>query len=206
MFATTLRIFALALACGLLLTSVGCQSESATSASGTTPAPAAAPSIVFVRLDSLQTGYVALATELERLQGNVKAADENIQAKMASLQKEVQRLQNKIQRGEMTPNKIQQEQQRIGRQEQEIMQQRDLALASIQEDQLRLQQEFGERVKEILEALQEEKGYDYILNEGGGGGVLVARNSFDITPLVLERLNDGPSPVSTGEAEDASEE
>ncbi|TXF91524.1 OmpH family outer membrane protein [Neolewinella aurantiaca] len=168
----------------------GCQAqEGGATSTTTTSAKADGPKIVFVRLDSLQAGYTDLATELERLQENVQAADDNIQKQMASLQSEMQRIQNKIQRGEMTPKMIQNEQQRLGGKEQEIMQQRDLALASIQEDQMRLQQQFGERVKEILEELQEEKGYDYILNEGGGGGVLVARDSYDITAEVLTRLN-----------------
>jgi Skp family chaperone for outer membrane proteins len=147
------------------------------------------PKIVFVRLDSLQNGYTELATELERLQGNAQAADQNIQKQMAGLQSEMELIQNKIQRGEMTQKMIQNEQQRLGGKEQQIMQQRDIALASIQEDQMKLQQQFGERVKNILEEIQEEKGYDYILNEGGGGGVLVARDSYDITPEVLKRLN-----------------
>jgi Skp family chaperone for outer membrane proteins len=147
------------------------------------------PSIVFVRLDSLQTGYTELATELTRLEANFLKAQENHQGRVSALQKEVQRLQNKVQQGLMTPNQIQSEQQRIGRKEQEIMQQRDIALASIQDDQVKLQAQFGERVKEILEDIQEEKGYDYILNEGGGSAVLVANDSYDITDVVLERLN-----------------
>ena len=112
-----------------------------------------------------------------------------IQKQMAGLQSEMELIQNKIQRGEMTPKMIQNEQQRLGGKEQQIMQQRDIALASIQEDQMKLQQQFGERVKNILEEIQKEKGYDYILNEGGGGGVLVARDSYDITPEVRKRLN-----------------
>jgi len=173
------------------LTFVGCQAQEggASSATASSTAVEESPKIVFVRLDSLQNGYTELATELERLQGNAIAADENIQKEMAALQNEMQRIQNKIQRGEMTPKMIQNEQQRLGAKEQKIMQQRDIAMASIQEDQMRLQQQFGERVKNILEAIQEEKGYDYILNEGGGGGVLVARDSYDITDEVLLRLN-----------------
>lgn len=173
---------------GLLMT--GCQPQGgATTTTDTTTASASGPSIVFVRLDSLQTGYTELATELERLQGNVTAAEENIQAEMVKLQQDAQRVQNKVQRGEMTPNMIQKEQQRLGLAEQKIAQQRDLAMNSIQQDQIRLQQQFGDRVKEILEAIQAEKGYDFILNEGGGSGVLVANDAFDITPEVLTRLN-----------------
>ncbi|NJC26173.1 OmpH family outer membrane protein [Neolewinella antarctica] len=145
--------------------------------------------IVYIRVDSLETGYTELATELTRLQTNATAAQDNIQQKIAMLQKEVSSLQNKMQQGLMTPNKIQTEQQRIGRKEQEIMQQRDLALGSIQDDQLRLQEAFGVKVKDILTALQEEKGYDFIFNEGGGSGLLMASSAHDVTDLVLERLN-----------------
>lgn len=170
-------------------------------------AAAANPKIVFVRLDSLQNGYTELVTELERLQDNAQAADENIQKKLASLQQEAARLQNKIQRGEMTPKMIQNEEQRFQRKQQEIAQQRDIALAAIQEDQLRLNQQFGERVKEILEQIQEEKGYDYILNEGGGSGVLLGRDEYDITADVLAKLNAMP-PINAADAEedDATEE
>jgi Skp family chaperone for outer membrane proteins len=171
------------------------ESASGVDADSTTAAATGGPSIVYVRLDSLQVGYNDLAAELARLEGNVQKAQENIQGEMASLQREVQQLQNKAQQGLMTPNKIQSEQQRIGQKEQRIMQQRDVAMASIQEDQMRLQQQFGERLKAILEMMQEENGYDFILNEGGGGGLLMANDAFDITEDVLKRLNAEEVPV-----------
>jgi Skp family chaperone for outer membrane proteins len=165
------------------------ETASGNEASTTAASAANGPSIVYVRLDSLQVGYEALAEEVARLEENVQKAQENIQGEMASLQREVQQLQNKAQQGLMTPNKIQSEQQRIGQKEQRIMQQREVAMASIQEDQMRLQQQFGERLKAILETMQEENGYDFILNEGGGGGLLMAKDAFDITEDVLKRLN-----------------
>jgi len=187
------RILTSFLLVSVLALFLGCQQQGAgettSEAAGADAGAKSGPSIVFVRLDSLQTGYTELATELERLEGNFLKAQENHQGRVSSLQNEVQRLQNKVQQGLMTPNQIQSEQQRIGRKEQEIMQQRDIALASIQEDQVKLQTQFGERVKEILEDVQEEKGYDYILNEGGGSAVLVANDAYDITDVVLERLN-----------------
>lgn len=184
------RLISYSFALLIALTFIGCQAQEENATSTTSSSAAeSSPKIVFVRLDSLQNGYTELATELERLQGNAQAADQNIQKQMAGLQSEMELIQNKIQRGEMTPKMIQNEQQRLGGKEQQIMQQRDIALASIQEDQMKLQQQFGERVKNILEEIQKEKGYDYILNEGGGGGVLVARDSYDITPEVLKRLN-----------------
>ncbi len=145
--------------------------------------------IVFVKVDSLQAGYTAVATELQRLEDNFLKAQENHANRVQALETEVKGLQNQMQQGLLAPNKVQAEQQRIARKEQEIMQQRDLALNSIQEDQLRIQQNFSERVKSVLEELQEEKGYDFILNQGQNSAVLITNDAYDITNLVLERLN-----------------
>ncbi|WP_116107663.1 OmpH family outer membrane protein [Lewinella sp. IMCC34191] len=177
----------------LCLTFFGCDN------SGTAPAsaaPAASPAratsgldIVFVKVDSLQAGYTAVATELQRLEENFLKAQENHAGRVKALENEVKGLQNQMQQGLLAPNKVQAEQQRIARKEQEIMQQRDLALNSIQEDQMRIQQNFSERVKAVLEDLQEENGYDFILNQGQNSAVLITNDDYDITSLVLQRLN-----------------
>ena len=146
-------------------------------------------SIVFVKVDSLQAGYTVVADELGRLEENFTQAEQNHNQRVNDFQQEVQRLQNQVQQGLLAPNKIQAEQQRMARKEQEIMQQRDVALASIQEDQLRIQQQFSERVKEVLEELQAENNYDFILNQGQNSAVLITNDAYDITPLVLDRLN-----------------
>ncbi len=195
---TTILPKFLLVATALIFFSCEQQGNTAGNESGAVTAAAAAASglnIVYVRLDSLQTGYQDLATELERLQENAEQASLNIQAKTSALQQEFQAMQNRAQQGLMTPKNIQAEQQRLGRKEQDIMQQREVAMASIQEEQMRLQQQFGERLKAILEAIQEEKGYDFIFNEGGGGGLLMAKDAFDITDDVLVRLNAAEKPM-----------
>jgi Skp family chaperone for outer membrane proteins len=183
---TTLRTLAVAL---FALTFYACQPQAAAPASDAASASAGASNIVFVRLDSLQTGYTELAIELARLEGNFLKAQENHQGRVSTFSKEVQRLQNQAQQGLLTPNKMQSEQERLGRREQEIAQQRDLALNSIQQDQTVLQNQFSVRVKDILDEMMVEEGYDYILNEGGGGGVLLGNDKYDITDKVLVKLN-----------------
>lgn len=175
--------------CSLVI--IACQSPDTAPAAAPTDATAtnAEPKVVFVRIDSLQAGYSELATELGRLEGNYEAAQANHDKRVRAFQGEVQKLQNQAQQGLLTPNKMQSEQQRLGRKEQEIQQQLQIALNAIQEDQLRLQNQFGERVKEILEEMMDENGYDYILNEGGGSGVLLGNDAYDITGKVLDKLN-----------------
>lgn len=145
--------------------------------------------IVHIKSDSLQTGYTALAVELARLEENINKAQENLTKEGNALQREVQTLQNKAQQGLLSPNQIQSEQQRIARKEQDILQRREVAMGSIQQEQMELQNRFAEKVREILTKLKEEKGYDYILNQGPGTAVLIADDAHDITSLVLERLN-----------------
>ncbi|PHI21024.1 hypothetical protein CEQ90_04895 [Lewinellaceae bacterium SD302] len=161
--------------------------------------------IVHVKSDSLRTGYLALAREFDRLEENLAKAQENLTADGNALQREVATLQNKAQQGLLSPNQIQAEQQRVARKEQEILQRREIALGSIQKEELELQTKFSEKVQEILQALKEEKGYDYILNQGPGTGVLISDDSHDITQLVLDRLNAAPDPVMDEASSDDEE-
>ncbi|NJB84543.1 Skp family chaperone for outer membrane proteins [Lewinella marina] len=174
------------------LTFFGCdQNADAPAASEvrTPAAPGSGLSIVFVKVDSLQAGYTQVADELGRLEDNFLKAQENHAARVKSLEEEVSKLQNLMQQGQLAPNRVQAEQQRIARKEQEILQQRDMALNSIQQDQMQIQQRFSERVKAVLEELQAENNYDYILNQGQNSAVLITNDAYDITPMVLERLN-----------------
>lgn len=184
-----------------LLTINACQSPDSAPAAAPTDAAVTSgePKIVFVRIDSLQVGYDELATELKRLEGNYETAQANHDKRVRAFQGEVQKLQNQAQQGLLTPNKMQSEQQRLGRKEQEIQQQLQIALNSIQEDQLRLQSQFTERVEEILEEMMAENDYDYILNEGLSGGVLLGNDAFDITEKVLAKLN-ASGPVMEGDS------
>lgn len=156
--------------------------------------------VVFIDSDSLQRGYTELAAELARLEENINKAQENLSREGNALQQELTNLQNRAQQGLLSPNQIQSEQQRMARKEQEILQRREVALGSIQQEQLELQTRFTEKVRVILEALQEENGYDFILNQGPGSDLLITNPAYDITNIVLERLNaaeNSDSPAST---------
>ncbi len=190
-FATILTRTALVL---LGLSFFGCDRPAESPAStAQTPAPATDSgtglNIVFVKVDSLQAGYTAVAEELSRLETNYNEAEKNHQNRVTAFQREVQKLQKQAQQGLLAPNKMQAEQQRLAQKEQEIMQQQQLAIQSIQQNQLEIQQRFSLRVKEVLEQIQEENHYDYILNQGQNSAVLITNDAYDITAMVLERLN-----------------
>lgn len=145
--------------------------------------------IVYIDADSLQRGYTALRTELEQLEENFNTAEANHQSRVRSLQREVESLQNQVQRGELSQNRIAQEQERIARREQEILQQQQLSINAIQQEQLQLNAQFTAEIEAILEDLKAENNYDFVFNIGGGTGLLLANDAYDITETVLELLN-----------------
>lgn len=206
----TMRLIA-SLSFGLLFVMMtfltACQSSESTaatnddSAENTTVSNNSGLHIVYINADSLQAGYVSLREELSRLEENYNTAEANHEQRVRSLQREVQSLQNQIQRGELSQNRIGQEQQRIAAREQEIVQQQQLALNSIQEDQLRLQAQFASEVEEILEDLKAQNNYDFVFNIGAGTGLLMADEGYDITELVLDRLNADSSADEDAETE-----
>ncbi|MEO0788607.1 MAG: OmpH family outer membrane protein [Bacteroidota bacterium] len=158
--------------------------------------------IVYIDADSLQRGYTALRNELQQLEENYNAAEANHQSRVRSLQREVESLQNQVQRGELSQNRIAQEQERIARREQEILQQQQLSLNSIQQEQLQLNAQFTAEIETILEELKEANGYDFVFNIGGGTGLLLANDAYDITETVLEMLNN----KEEGDGEEEGEE
>ncbi|MEM6398085.1 MAG: OmpH family outer membrane protein [Bacteroidota bacterium] len=161
--------------------------------------PKSGLNIVFIDGDSLQNGYAALKQEFERLEENLRAAEANHQGRVRSLQNEFESLQNQIQRGELSQNRIAQEEQRLQRRQQEILQQQQLSASAIQQEQMDINAQFSDEVETILESLKAENGYDFVFSKGIG--LLMADDAYDVTALVLDRLNSQNPPEDVAEEE-----
>ena len=145
--------------------------------------------IVYVESDTVLARYEAFAGKLSSLEQRLAQAEQSHQQRVRSLEREIQQVQQRMQQGLLAPNQISGEQERIARKEQEILQQRDRVVRELQQAQLALNEELQDNVKRVLEELQKEKGYAYILSYGPGTGVLMADSTLDITEEVLARLN-----------------
>ncbi len=160
-----------------------------TGAADTTGTSPTQGQIVFVESDTVLARYEAFAGKLSSLEGRLAQAEQTHQQRVRSLEREVQQVQQRMQQGLLSANQIAGEQERIARREQEILQQRDRVVRELQQAQLELNEELQDNVKRVLEELQKEKGYAYILSYGPGTGVLMADSTLDITEEVLARLN-----------------
>jgi outer membrane protein len=191
--------FSIGLFFGLFLLALGlgaCQSSGEKGESSpAAPAPAVAqagnsggPSVVFVYADTLLAKYEDFSTKQAELEKRQQQAESRIQSRMKALETEIISLQDKVR--DMAPAQLAQEQERLGRREQEIVRERDRLGKELLDETQRLNKELEDKLNEVLKAIRQEYGYDFILSYGPGTGVLMANDSLDITDEVLRRLNE----------------
>ncbi|MBK6949131.1 MAG: OmpH family outer membrane protein [Haliscomenobacter sp.] len=154
--------------------------------------------IVFVNSDTLLEKYVFYQDKIKALDLKSKDAETALQARGRALEREFLQAQQKVQQGLLAPNQVQQEEQRLMQKQQSLVAEQEKVGKQLLDERQKLLTELEKKVKDLLEAVRKEKGYDYILNYGPGTGVLMVNDSLDITPLVLERLNQ-PAPAASGD-------
>lgn len=184
-----LSVFAVAVFALLASCNKTAPAETTTDAAATT---AVQGSVVYIRLDSLSNQYTAFKDMMSALETKANAADQGQNQRVASFQRDVQNLQRRANSGQMAPKEIGTEQERLAGREQALMQEADRLRQELQLEQLKIMGEFEENLQAILEEVQKEFKYDYILSYGAGTGVLMAAEELDITPEVAKRLNKIP--------------
>lgn len=184
-----LSVFAVAIFALLASCNKTAPAETTTDAAETT---AVQGSVVYIRLDSLSNQYTAFKDMMSALETKASAADQGQNQRVASFQRDVQNLQRRANSGQMAPKEIGTEQERLAGREQALMQEADRLRQELQLEQLKIMGEFEENLQAVLEEVQKEFKYDYILSYGAGTGVLMAAEELDITPEVAKRLNNIP--------------
>lgn len=145
--------------------------------------------IVYINSDSLLAKYDYFRQRQEQLAQKEQTATRGLQARSQELEREIAQAQRQAQSGTLAPKQIQQMQQSLGLKQQELMQDQQQISQELMQETQQLQLELEQKLQEILDGLQAERNYDYILNYGPGTGVLMVNDSLDITNNVLERLN-----------------
>ncbi len=149
--------------------------------------------IGYVNTDSILTGYVYLKDQAEILEQRQLDASANFERKARKLQGQIESFQRRAQGGNMTPKAIENEQAVLGRSQQELQQEEQRLTMDLQGEAARIQSELSTVLKREVEAIQQEEGYDFILQQGGGAGVLAVNPAFDLTTQVLARMNAAPA-------------
>jgi len=145
--------------------------------------------IVYINSDSLLVKYDFFRQRQEELALKEQSATRGLQSRSQELEREIAAAQRQAQSGTLAPKQIQQMQQSLGLKQQQLMQDQQQISQELMQESQQLQVQLEQKLQEILDGLQAERHYDYILNYGPGTGVLMVNDSLDITNVVLERLN-----------------
>lgn len=145
--------------------------------------------VVYVNADTLLTKYEYMNQKQEELSKREQAADNQLKTRGRALEKEFLAAQDKIQKGLLAPNQIAAEEQRLAQKQQALMAEQERITRELMAEGQKIQEELNKAIKDLLADIQKEKGYDFILSYGPGTGVLMVDEKRDITPMVLDRLN-----------------
>lgn len=145
--------------------------------------------IVYIDADSLLNNYEEFRKKQEDLASRQQTASQSLNQRMQALEKEFRQVQAKVQQGLLAPNQIASEEQRLGQKQQELLAEQEQLSATLGAEQQQLAADFQDKLRNLMDSLQEARGYDFILQYGQGSSLLGARDGFDITSEVLGILN-----------------
>lgn len=174
----------------VLATLWSCQPQADSSDAGdSTAAATTTGKIVFIRIDSLTNQYEALQEKTKELEARATDAEQSQGERVAAFQRDAQNFQRRANSGQMSPKQMGAEQERLAGREQALLQEAERLRQELQIEQLTLTAEFEENLLKVLEEIQDEFNYDYILSKAPGSGVLMVNDANDITAEVVKRIN-----------------
>lgn len=146
--------------------------------------------IAYVNADTLDAKYEWLKTQKAALEQRVQNAEKSMYAKKESLVKDMSAFKQKADSGTIPPAELEKEYNVLMQRQQKLADEEGRLGKQLADEQQKAMNELMANVEAKLKSLQSQIGYDYILSYSKGGGqVLLANDSLDITAQVLQLLN-----------------
>ncbi len=144
--------------------------------------------IAYVNIDTLNAKYEWLNAQRKALEQKLKEIQGSLTAEGEALAKEEQRLNQKAET--TPPAQLQIEGQAFMKKVEAYKQKQERMSQKLSDEETKTSGEMMANLEAQLKSLQSQIGYDYILSYSKGGGqVLLANDSLEITKQVLDLLN-----------------
>ncbi len=146
--------------------------------------------IAYVNADTLDAKYEWLKEQKKALEQRVQNAERNLSNKKDALMRDLEAFQKKYESGTVPPAVLEKEYAALAERQQKLAQEEMRLSQQLAEEREKALNALTANVEAQLRSLQSQIGYDFILSYSRGGGqVLYANDSLDITERVLELLN-----------------
>ncbi len=152
--------------------------------------PGGGVKIAYVNADTLDAKYEWLKQQKAALEQRVQNAEKSMYAKKEALVKDMSVFKQKADSGTIPPAELEKEYNALMQRQQKLADDEARLGKQLADEQQKAMNELMANVEAKLKSLQSQIGYDYILSYSKGGGqVLLANDSLDITAQVLQLLN-----------------
>ncbi|MBK8632782.1 MAG: OmpH family outer membrane protein [Saprospiraceae bacterium] len=184
----------------LALGFTACKDKAGVSTAGTGTATSGI--VVYLNIDTLLEKYDLYQESKTLLEDESRKADQALAGKVETFQKRAADFQQRVyqtqQRAQdLAPVQLQAleqkfaaEQQKLAKEEADLTARRDNAARDLEGKLIDLQKNLKDNIDAHLEKIAAERGYDYVLIKGSGGGVLFGKKTLDITDQTIKELNE----------------
>lgn len=146
--------------------------------------------IAYVNVDTLDQKYEWLKQQRAAMEQRLDNIRKSLGGKKDALMKDMAAFQKKYESGTVPPAELEKEYSALTQRQQKLSEEENRLSNQLAEEQQKTNNELMAKLEAQLKSLQSQIGYDYILSYSKGGGqVLLANDSLDITVQVLELLN-----------------
>jgi outer membrane protein len=144
--------------------------------------------IAYINTDSLVEKYDYHKELRSKLEAKAKTLEADIAQKLEVFEESVRLLQEKA--GTMNEAQLQQNQADLGQTQQRLYSYRDQKAAELAQEEQELNLLIRDDMKKVMDEFKEKYGLDYILSFDPNSIVLTANDQYDITDIVVTRLNE----------------
>lgn len=161
-----------------------------TSSKGNLTAGEGQYSIAYVNSDSIMSQYQLFDEYKTQLENTKKRMEEEIGTKAKKFQQEVEDYQKKVQSYAISSDQAQKIENDLMKKQQQLSDLKDNMSNQLMEMEFNNQTAIFDSIISALKVYNEDYNFDYILGYSKGSGILLANEKYDITPAIVEILNE----------------
>lgn len=144
--------------------------------------------LVYVDVNKLVEGYKRTKTVKVEFDKKAAAMKANVDTLIADWQKELKNYEKE--RTTMTPNELKLKQELLTNKQQQVNGYQEAIQKQMQDEDKKITQTIINDINDYVKEYGKKKGYKIIFGASGGGNIMYADESADLTEEVLKGLND----------------
>jgi len=145
--------------------------------------------IAFINSDSLMSQYKLFDEYKTKLENRKSQMENEIAAKAKKFEQDVNDFQKKVQSYSISSDQAQKLEADLMKRQQQLVELKDNMTEELLQMEMDNQTDLFEKIIDALKLYNKDYNYDYILGYSQGSGILYANEKYDITPAIVEILN-----------------